>query len=65
MFGQSAKHGIMIVVFLLLLPLTNSCGDQPEAHSESAVSSQKNFYLGLIPEQDLFSQKRRYDYKNR
>lgn len=60
MFGQSAKHGIMIVVFLLLLPLTNSCSDQPEAPSESAVSSQKNFYLGLIPEQDLFSQKRRY-----
>ena len=66
MFGQSAKRGIMIVVLLLLLPLTNSCSDQPEAPSESAVSSQKNFYLGLlIPEQDLFSQKQSYDYQNR
>ena len=61
MFGQSAKHDIMLVVFLLFLPLTNSCSDQPEAPSESAVSSQKNFSLGLIPEQDLFSQKRRAD----
>jgi len=40
----------------------SACSDQqPEAPKESSVSkTQKKFYLGLIPEQDLFSQKERY-----
>ncbi len=40
----------------------SACSDQqPEAPKESSVSNtQKKLYLGLIPEQDLFSQKERY-----
>jgi phosphonate transport system substrate-binding protein len=40
----------------------SACSDQqPEASKESSVSkTQKKFHLGLIPEQDLFSQKERY-----
>jgi phosphonate transport system substrate-binding protein len=60
MFRQSAKYGRIIVVLLLLLPFTNSCSNQPEAPSEKVAPSEKKFYLGLIPEQDLFSQKERY-----
>jgi phosphonate transport system substrate-binding protein len=44
----------------------SACSDQqPEAPKESSVENsvsktQKKFHLGLIPEQDLFSQKKRY-----
>ena len=38
MFGQSAKHDIMIVEFLLILPLTNSCSDQPEGGATFVIS---------------------------
>ena len=60
---MSAKSlaNIIIITLLFILPLLNSCSSQPETPPEkSNVSSQKKFYLGLIPEQDLFSQKERY-----
>ena len=49
------------MAFLLLLPFVDSCSEQKEAPApKTAVSAQNKFYLGLIPEQDLFSQKARY-----
>ena len=60
MFGDSAKNCIMIVALFLLLPFVNSCSDQQEAPQEVVVGAKKKFNLGLIPEQDLFSQKERY-----
>jgi phosphonate transport system substrate-binding protein len=61
MYGKSTKITIVITALLFLLPLVISCSNQPEAPSEeSGISSQQKFYLGLIPEQDLFSQKARY-----
>jgi len=60
MLGKSPKYYIIIVALMLLLPLINSCSNQPEAPSEKVAPSKKKFYLGLIPEQDLFSQKERY-----
>ena len=60
MLGKSPKYYIIIVALMLLLPLINSCSNQPEAPSEKVAPSEKKFYMGLIPEQDLFSQKERY-----
>ena len=61
MLGKSAKKGIIILMLFFFLPLVYSCSDQQQtAPPKSAVSSQKKFNLGLIPEQDLFSQKQRY-----
>ena len=60
MLGRSPKYYIIIVALMLLLPLINSCSNQPEAPSEKVAPSEKKFYLGLIPEHDLFGQKERY-----
>ena len=62
MFGKSVKSGLIIMTLLLLLPFLNSCSEQQpsEAPPEYESPSQKKFYMGLIPEQDLFSQKERY-----
>jgi phosphonate transport system substrate-binding protein len=49
------------VVLLLLFSFTNSCSNQQEAPTENSNQSpHKKLYIGLIPEQDLFSQKERY-----
>jgi phosphonate transport system substrate-binding protein len=49
-------------VWFLLFPFLNSCSkESPEEKPIASDSaSQPKFYLGLIPEQDLFSQKERY-----
>ena len=61
MFGHPVKYSTIIVALLLLFSFTNSCSNQQETPSEnSAQSSHEKFYIGLIPEQDLFSQKERY-----
>ena len=61
MFEKFLKNGIMIAVLFLLLPFVYSCSDQQQtAPPKKAAFSQKKFVLGLIPEQDLFSQKQRY-----
>jgi len=61
MFGHPVKYSTIIVALLLLFSFTNSCSNQQETPSEnSAQSPPKKFYIGLIPEQDLFSQKERY-----
>ena len=61
MFGHPVKYNTIIVALLLLFSFTNSCSNQQETPSEnSAQSPHKKFYIGLIPEQDLFSQKERY-----
>jgi len=60
-FRKSFNIGKIILAVLLLLPFVIGCGEQKEAPApKTAVSSQNKFYLGLIPEQDLFSQKARY-----
>ena len=60
MFGKSIRNGISIITLLLLLPIINSCSYQQEAPPEPQAHPQAKFYLWLIPEQDLFSQKERY-----
>jgi len=60
MFGKSFKNHILIAALFIILPFVNSCSNQDEAAPEPPASPQEKFYLGLIPEQDLFSQKERY-----
>ncbi|KPK23906.1 MAG: hypothetical protein AMJ61_14760 [Desulfobacterales bacterium SG8_35_2] len=60
MFGKSVRLFIVILTLFLLLPFINSCSDQEKAAPEPSAPPQPKFYLGLIPEQDLFSQKERY-----
>jgi phosphonate transport system substrate-binding protein len=61
MFRKSVQNAIILMTFLLLLPFINSCSEQAsEKPAASDSPSPKKFYLGLIPEQDLFSQKERY-----
>jgi len=62
MFGKSVINSLMIVMIFSLLPFVNSCSDQKEeAQTHSIiVPAKEKFYLGLIPEHDLFSQKKRY-----
>jgi len=50
----------VILAFIFSLPLLQNCSEQPEAPSKNETPAQK-FNLGLIPEQDLFSQKERYE----
>lgn len=61
MSRHPVKYSTIIVTLLLLFSFTNSCSNQQETPSENnAQSTHKKFYIGLIPEQDLFSQKQRY-----
>jgi phosphonate transport system substrate-binding protein len=63
MFRKSLKICTTIcTVWFLLFPFLNSCSkESPEEKPIASDSaSQPKFYLGLIPEQDLFSQKERY-----
>jgi phosphate/phosphite/phosphonate ABC transporter binding protein len=60
-FWQSVKNVVIIMVLFLFLPFVTNCSEQTtDAPPAYESSSQKKFYLGLIPEQDLFSQKARY-----
>jgi phosphonate transport system substrate-binding protein len=61
MFRKSDKFAAIIIILCILLPFVNSCSDQKEPQPETAAPAQQKFYLGLIPEQDLFSQKARYE----
>jgi len=57
----STYIGVISVIIFISQFFLSACSNQPEAPDESSVSeTQKKFYLGLIPEQDLFSQKERY-----
>ena len=60
MSGKTVRNGIIIFALFILLPFVNSCSDQQKAPPEPQATPQTQFYLGLIPEQDLFSQKERY-----
>ena len=56
------KFTILIITSILLLAIMNSCSDQQEPlPPESPAAALEKFYLGLIPEQDMFSQKARYE----
>ena len=49
------------MALFLFLPFVYCCSEEPaDKAPDYESSSQKKFYLGLIPEQDLFSQKTRY-----
>jgi len=55
------KFTILIITSILLLAIMNSCSDQQDPlPPESPAAALEKFYLGLIPEQDMFSQKARY-----
>jgi phosphonate transport system substrate-binding protein len=58
--GKAVRNGIIIFALFILLPFVNSCSDQQKAPPEPQATPKTEFYLGLIPEQDLFSQKARY-----
>jgi phosphonate transport system substrate-binding protein len=60
MSGKTVRNGIKIFALFILLPFVNSCSDQQKAPPEPQATPKTQFYLGLIPEQDLFSQKERY-----
>jgi len=61
MWLKSFKFTILIITSILLLAIMNSCSDQQDPlPPESPATVPEKFYLGLIPEQDLFSQKNRY-----
>lgn len=60
MFKKPGARAIVTVGLFILLALSSGCTDQQDAPPEAAVSSQQTFVMGLIPEQDLFSQKQRY-----
>ena len=54
----------VILTFVFFLPLLQNCSEQPEAPSKNETPNEtpaQKFNLGLIPEQDLFSQKERYE----
>ena len=50
----------VILTFIFSLMLLQNCSEQPKAPSQNKTPAIK-FHLGLIPEQDLFSQKERYE----
>ena len=50
----------VILAFIFFLALLQNCSEQPEAPPKNETPAPK-FSLGLIPEQDLFSQKERYE----
>ena len=66
MFRHPVKYSNIMVVLLLLFSFTNSCRNQQEtpvdksADLDDKAALHKKFHIGLIPEQDLFSQKERY-----
>jgi len=61
MFSKSAKNLLIIMALSVLLPLVSSCSDQQDpVPPESPFPAPEKFYLGLIPEQNLFNQKARY-----
>jgi len=54
----------VILAFIFSLPLLQNCSEQPEPPSKNETPNEtpaQKFNLGLIPEQDLFSQKERYE----
>jgi phosphonate transport system substrate-binding protein len=59
--GKFDSYIVITLLCILLLPLVNNCSNQPEAPPNTSKISSQKFYLGLIPEQDLFSQKERYE----
>jgi phosphonate transport system substrate-binding protein len=61
MFWKTVKQRAMIVALLFLLPLINGCSETKEMPSEEPASNQEKFFLGLLPEHDLFTQVQRYD----
>ena len=63
MYFKSSHTHIFILASSFVLFIITGCGEQPSETETTPTYesvSQKNFYLGLIPEQDLFSQKERY-----
>jgi len=59
-FNYQHKHLILIIVFLFL-PLLSSCDNRQEKEEIPVKSNATPFIIGLIPEQELFSQKKRYE----
>jgi len=60
-YGKSFIHSIAILAIFFLLPFMSSCSDNREdILTEGSVPTHEKFYLGLLPEQDIFSQKARY-----
>jgi len=54
----------VILAFIFTLPLLQNCSEQPETPSKNETPNEtriQKLSLGLIPEQDLFSQKERYE----
>jgi phosphonate transport system substrate-binding protein len=57
----TAFSKFFIMLCTLLLPLLTGCNDKPDSPPPSKVASTKNLRIALIPEIDIFSQKKRYE----
>ena len=62
MFKKISKIIITGCVVGLLSVFVYACSEQTDSKTESKeIDTKKDFIIGLIPEQDLFSQKKRYE----
>lgn len=61
MFRNLMQKSVLLVLIFILFPAITHCSrEQKEAPPDSVVAKRGKFNLGLIPEQDLFSQIERY-----
>jgi phosphonate transport system substrate-binding protein len=60
MSWKSVIKSLIIIAIFILMPFVNSCSDQQETPPENQAPPRTKLNLGLIPEQDIFSQKARY-----
>ena len=69
MCNRVLQRSLFFFILILLLPLTISCGEQQKEEEPVKKTSNVSFLIGIIPEHDLFTQKKRYqplaDYLSR
>ncbi len=69
MITRLLKLSFLCAVFFLILPLLSGCDDQQKEKETRVEPAAPRIVIGLLPEQDLFSQKKRYqplvDYVSR
>ena len=61
MLKGSRNSFLLLIAAVLGLLLVSGCGEQPEQKESPHNRAAQPFIIGLIPEQDIFSQKKRYE----
>lgn len=61
MYNNILQRSILLFILLFLLPLTISCGDQQKEKESNEKIATQSLTIGLIPEHDILSQKKRYE----